>query len=209
MSSQVCESLVGRTDPVKPLLTDDEHDVSAMDWSRDGRFLIYGKITPETGSDIWVLPRDGSSEPQALVSSPFSEWRAQVSVDGNWIAYDSDESGRKEIYVQPFPDLGRRTQVSINGGEHPRWSPAGNELFFYSERHLVAVKYRSREGRFDPGAPTTLFEVPGRLHPRLSYTYTVAPDGQRFLMTQDVDTIPQINVVLNWFEELKKLVPTN
>ncbi len=196
-----------RVDLVKPLLTDDEHDVLVIDWSRDGRFLIYGKLTPETGSDIWVLPREGPSEPQALVSSPFVEWFAQVSPDGNWLAYNSNESGRREVYVQPFPDPGRRTQVSVNGGVQPRWSPAGNELFFYNEGQLMAVSYESGAGRFDAGEPRPLFEVPGFLTGSSS-SYAVAPDGQRFLMLKNVDKDPQIHVVLNWFEELKRLVPT-
>ena len=195
-----------RVDLVKPLLTDDEHDVFALDWSRDGRFLIYGKTTPETGEDIWVLPREDPSEPQALVSSPFAELFGQVSPDGNWFTYGSNESGRQEVYVQPFRDTGRRTQVSINGGNQPHWSPAGNELFFYSEGQLMVVRYESREGRFDAGEPQPLFEVPGFLNGS-EYSYAVAPDGQRFLMLKNVDKDPQINVVLNWFEELKERVP--
>ena len=198
-----------RVDLVKPLLTDDEHDLMVMDWSRDGRFLIYVKITPERGGDIWVLPREGTSEPQALVNSPFAEWFPQVSPDGNFLAYNSNESGRREVYVQPFRDPGRRTQVSVNGGNQPRWSPAGNELFFYSEGHLMAVSYESGEDRFDAGEPRPLFEVSGFLTGRgYSYTYAVAPDGQRFLMLKNVDQDPQINIILNWFEELKRLVPT-
>ena len=79
---------VGR---IESLLTDDRHDVLALDWSTDERFLIYGKTSPKTGDDIWVLPRADASEPRALVSSPFSEWFGQTSPDGNWLAYRSDE----------------------------------------------------------------------------------------------------------------------
>jgi hypothetical protein len=136
----------------------------------------------------------------------------QLSADGRWLAYASDESGRREIYVQPYPGPGGKWQISTDGGNEPQWSRKGTELFYRSGKKMMAVDIAIQSG-FAPGKPRQLFEgdyqvtATGWARPN----YDVSPDDQRFLMLKAVERgqapVTQINVVLNWSEELKHLVP--
>ena len=101
-----------------------------MDWSADGRFLLYDSLDPKRGFDIWALPLEGDRKPFAVVQTDFNERLAQFSPDGKWIAYQSDKTGRFEIYVRPFPGPGGDSRVSIDGGAQVRWNPNGKELFY-------------------------------------------------------------------------------
>jgi Tol biopolymer transport system component len=101
-----------------------------LDWSPDGRFLLYRNDDPQTGADLWALPLNGEGAPFPIVQTPFQERDAQFSTDAKWIAYQSNESGHFEIYVQPFPGPGPKTQVSSNGGIQVRWRQDGKELFY-------------------------------------------------------------------------------
>ena len=168
-----------------------------------------------------VLLNDGQIEP--LVQTPFNDITADISPDGRWLAYDSDESGQREVYVRPFPNVSDgRWPLSVGGGTRPVWSRDGTELFYLRTDGLEAVlmSVRVREGTtWIADRPTMLFEgsyfyndilnVDGTMR-----TYDVSPDGQQFLMVKDptISTdgeMPrQINIVLNWFEELKERVPT-
>jgi serine/threonine-protein kinase len=139
----------------------------------------------------------------------------QLSPDGRWLAYAADDdSGRREIYVQPYPGLGGKFQISTDGGNEPQWSRDGRELFYRSGNKMIAVAIAT-EGGFVAGKPRQLFE--GNYITTLAgwvrANYDVSPDGQRFLMLKRVDQgrerPAQINVVLNWSEELKRLVPAN
>ena len=103
------------------LLVGGPHDSVPMSVSPDGRFLIFRYFHPETGRDLWRLPLQGNGEPQVLVRSPFQEENGVVSPDGRWLAYQSNESGRAEIYVQGFPDPGERWPISTDGGTEPAW----------------------------------------------------------------------------------------
>jgi serine/threonine protein kinase/Tol biopolymer transport system component len=167
--------------------------------SPDGRVLIYSD-----DGDIWLLPLTGEAEPEAIVVAPRAQTDPRLSPDGNWIAYVSDESGHNEIYVQPFRGSGSRTLISIGGGRHPEWRGDGQELFFYGENALQSVTIRT-EPEFQAGTPTILFERPN-LH-----DYDVMPDGTRFLVIErDVSSYPSaVHVVVNWFDELDRLVPAN
>src|SRR5262249_39294339 len=89
------------------------------DWSPDGRFVLFRKTDPQTGVDLWVLPVSGDKRPSPFLKTPFDEWDGQFSPGGKWIAYESNESGRFEIYVQPFPGPGEKFQISTNGGAQP------------------------------------------------------------------------------------------
>ena len=136
----------------------------------------------------------------------------QFSPDGRWLAYVSDESGRREVYVQPYPGPGGKWQISTEGGTEPQWNRNGRELFYRSGDKMLAVEI-STQRNFAAGSPRQLFEE-RYLSNRLSYAranYDVSPDGQRFLMLKPVEqekaAPTQINVVLNWTEELKRLVP--
>jgi Tol biopolymer transport system component len=177
---------------------------AASDWSADGRALLFRSSSPKTGYDIWALPLD-TRKPFPVVQTPFAERDAQFSPDGHWIAYQSDESGRFEIYVQPFPGPGGKFQISTNGGTQVRWRPDGKELFYVAlDDRLMAAPIRlDASGQFvEAGTPVALFatHIGGALPVFNRQQYLVSHDGQRFLMStfkEEVSTAP-ITVILNW-----------
>jgi serine/threonine protein kinase len=181
-------------------------------FSPDGRAMIYTMADPKTGNDLWVMPLDGDRKPRVFLQTRFSESSGQISPDGRWVAYGSDESGRMEVYVRPFPGPGGKWQVSTDGGSEMVWSPKGNELFYRTgarREKMMAVDVQTQP-IFTAGKPRLLFEGPyiaatGGGGAGAGATYSVSPDGQRFLMTKAPDqrqaALTQINVVLNWFEE--------
>jgi serine/threonine-protein kinase len=181
----------------------------ATSFSPDGRQLIVWEQ-----NDIKLLAMDGTRDVTPLVHTVFNEGRAYLSPDGRWLAYQSDESGQDEIYVQPFPDLGAgRWQVSPAGGAEPAWARNGRELFYLDgEGALVAVPIQTQPG-FSAGNPTKLFDAP---YFPVSGTrrYDVTADGQRFLFIKydadqsDLSSRSSLVVIQNWQEELKRLVPT-
>ncbi len=176
-------------------------------WSSDGEWLVYSESHPETASNIWTLPRGAKATPRALVNTPFTENAPRLSPDGRWLAYQSDEPGRTEVFVQPFPEAGPRVQISSDGGTEPVWSRDGRELFYLNGSRMMAVAVEAGSA-FKAGTPRTLFE--GRFTPGPNGVagYDVAADG-RFLMVQPLHPDPptnQIQVVLNWVEELRRRV---
>ncbi len=185
-----------------------EHHPHVSSWSPDGRALAFTDFDPVTGGDIWVFPLQGRRAPHPFLRTPFNERAARFSPDGRWLAYVSNESGSDEVYVQPFPGPEGKWQVSTNGGTEPVWSPKGGELFYRSGEKMMAVNVVSGQ-TFSAENPRVLFE--GRFVPtrRGDATYDVSPDGQRFLMVKrnQQSTPAQLNVVLNWFEDLKRRVP--
>jgi Tol biopolymer transport system component len=191
-------------------LTTSEYNHIPMSWSQDGQLLAFFETNPTTQRDIWVL-RMSDRETQPFLRTPFNEAAARFSPDGHLLAYVSDESGRFEIYVQPYPGPGGKWQISTEGGKEPVWNRNGRELFYRSEDKMMAVDIAAQPG-FAAGTPRMLFE--GQYQPTRGTTpnYDVSPDGQRFLMLKPVEQSQaaptQINVVLNWFEELKQKVPT-
>jgi hypothetical protein len=187
----------------------------ANDWSRDGRFLLYAKVDPKTNCDLWVLPlaTDGTrgGTPAPFANSAFNEDQGQFSPDTHWIAYVSDESGRFEVYVRPFPvppGGGSKTQVSRGGGMQPRWRRDGKELFYFSlDGNLMAVD-ATQGPMFKAGVPRSLFRSHiarhGKEPPLDSFAWGVTPDGKRFLINTVKTASRSITVVLNWDAELKK-----
>jgi Tol biopolymer transport system component len=179
-----------------------------VDWSTDGRFLLYNTTDPKTGIDLWALPMDGgrkAGEPLPVVQTNADERDGQFSPDGKWVAYQSNETGRFEIYVKAFPDVGRRPQlVSVHGGEQVRWRRDSNELFYIgTDNRLMAVPVRlapdSQSIESDP--PVGLF--PTRvLHERaavLRQQYIVSADGRQFLINTEMDEHPTpITLIFNW-----------
>jgi serine/threonine-protein kinase len=170
-------------------------------WSRDGRLLIFSDGLANA-FDIWMLPLGG--QPRSLVATPASESNAQLSPDNRWIAYQSNESGRLDVYVRPFPNVndGKWT-ISTAGGQRPAWSPDGTELFYAADSGIMRVPVGMRGSRFVAGPPEQLFNGPYDL----SYTsYAVSKDGTHFIMVEvDPNARPtQLNVVLNWAEELRR-----
>jgi serine/threonine-protein kinase len=186
-----------------------EYNNFPTSWSPDGQLLAFTEINPNTGYDIWVL-RLSDRKAQPFLRTPFNESASRFSPDGRWIAYISDESGRFEIYVQPYPDPGGKWQISTEGGTEPLWNRNGRELFYRSGAKLMAVDIATQPG-FTVGKPRMLFEGPYTPASGTTPNYDVSPDGQRFLMLKPIEsaeTAPtEINVVLNWFEELKQKVP--
>jgi len=187
-------------------------------WSHDGQFLAFTS-NPSAGVtgtwDIGILPLEGDGEPEYIVASNANECCAKFSPDGKWLAYISDESGLLQVYVRPFPGPEVKWLISEEdtGGEQPVWSPDGRELFYRSGDRTMAVSIQTQGQTLTAGSPKVLFEgryVNHSAPAGLQY-YDISPDGKRFLMLKE-DTAQEqtpINVVLNWFEELKRLVPTN
>jgi serine/threonine-protein kinase len=150
------------------------------------------------------------------LNGPSNENNPAVSPDGRWLAYESDESGQFEVYVRPFPKISTgRWQISTGGGTRPRWSRNGRELFYYvgvgAKGTLMAVSVESGSS-FRAGVPELLFQGSYPAPNTGRGLYDVSLDGRRFLMIKggDAESAPQnLTVVLNWTEELKRLVPTN
>jgi eukaryotic-like serine/threonine-protein kinase len=189
-------------------LTNGKQRQAASSFSADGRLLAFTETTPATGSDIWVLRM---SEHQAIpfLRTPANEGDPQFSPDGRWLAYSSNESGRMEVYVLPYPGPGGKWQISADGGAEPMWNTNGRELFYRNGSKVMAVDVTTQP-TFTPGKPRMLFQGPYLTTNQALPYYAVAPDGQRFLMVKANEpgaAATQINVVLNWFEELKHRVP--
>ena len=173
-------------------------------WSPNGDRLIYS-----FGGDLVALSLQGEEPPQALLETPDREAHPEVSPDGRWLAYTSDESGELNVYVRPFPDLESGLwPVSTGGGLEPVWSSNGRELFYRSGVAIKVVTVGTGDG-FRMGTPRTLFTGP-YLDLGAGRQYDAAPDGKRFLMLKAApadDRSRRVVVVQNWFEELKRLVP--
>jgi dipeptidyl aminopeptidase/acylaminoacyl peptidase len=179
-----------------------------MAWTQDGHLLVFEQwVSAATKIDIGVIPVDGVGTPTLLLQGPSDEAHPAISPDGRWIAYQSNQSGRWEVYVQPFPGLGGRWQLSTQGGVSPTWDPNGGRLFYRNDRAMMSVPVTTTGNTFRYGNPRMLFEgsyVPEESAPYDARSYAVAPDG-RFLMMKEPEQRPtQIVVILNWAEELKR-----
>ena len=177
-------------------------------FSRDGQWLAYYEGDPATGFDVWAVPVGGDRRPRPVVRTPFVEEYPRLSPDGRWLAYTSSESGRFEVLVQSFPEPGGRTQISTSGGIEPVWSHDGRELFYLNGDAMMAVEIRTSP-TLVASTPRLLFEGRYVRSPNGVASYDVSADG-RFLRVQPMHPDPptdQIQVTLNWFEELKRLVP--
>jgi Tol biopolymer transport system component len=191
-------------------LTTSEDIQAPMSWSPDGQLLAFNEINPSTGQDIWVL-RMSDHTAQPFLRTPFNEASPRFSPDGHWLAYISDESGRYEVFVQAYPGPGGKYQISTEGGTEPVWNPNGRELFYRRGDKMMVVEIATQPG-FAAGKPRMLFEGRYKLAPVPFDNYDVSADGQRFLMLKPIEqtsssALTQINVVLNWFEELNRRVP--
>jgi serine/threonine protein kinase/Tol biopolymer transport system component len=188
-------------------------------WSPDGRAIVAAQLDTKLGVDLWMLPVSTSNaadtKPVPLLRTTFNEDFGQISSDGKWLAYMSNETGRAEVYVQPFPTGSGKWQVSTNGGTFPRWRRDGRELFYMdrtSAGKMIAVDVNGTASVFVAGSPKELFDS-GYLnlgHTAPYLPFAVSADGQRFLIprgeglsTADAISSP-IAVVLNWDAGLKK-----
>jgi len=175
--------------------------------SSDGRWLIFNEGGPQQpgGSNIYLLGLDGDRTPRPLFADPAGEQDGQISPDGRWVAYQASVSSRQEIYVTPFPGPGPRRQVSTDGGTEPAWSHDGRELYFQNGTQLMGVTVNPG-ATFSAGAPHLVHE--GRFLKTVNgnTSWSVAPDGKRFLRIQQVEPerpVTRIDLVLNWFDELR------
>jgi eukaryotic-like serine/threonine-protein kinase len=186
-----------------------------LSWSRDGRFLLYRTSDPKTTKrDLWVLPFEGDKKPFPFLSTEFNNADAQFSPDGRWVAYDSDESGRSEIYVRTFSpdstaaasDTGGKWLISANGGSLPRWGGDGKELYYVApDGKLMAVEIATSPA-IRAGVPKALFQAPRSGLSTHFPSWDLTPDGKRFLFMVPADQTAQtpFTVVLDWPSLLKK-----
>ena len=178
------------------------------DWSPDGRFILYRSLEPNTNLELWVVPVGGDRKPIPFIRKAFGVSNGQFSPDGRWVAYSSNESGKWEISVAPFPGPGGNWKVSSAGGSEPRWRRDGKELFYLAPDGALMVVDVKQGLTFDADAPKPLFQTRLRQHIGALdlFSYDVSPDGQRFLLNTDVDEVASspLTVVLNWTAGLKK-----
>ncbi len=207
----ISRQLADGSGPVEHLTVPNPGSMMPGSLTPDGSVLVF----TEASQDILVLQMEGDSEPQPFITSPNPECCAKFSPDGQWVAYVSQELGPNHVYVSPYPEPDVKWLVSDEeGGGEPVWSPDGTELFYRSGDKMMLVPVQT-EPTFNAGKPEILFErryvKSRRGTPGYQY-YDISPDGKRFLMIKE-EALPeaaaQINVILNWFEELKRLAPTN
>jgi Tol biopolymer transport system component len=176
------------------------------DWSRDWRFIFYTSLRDKSRLNIWVLPLADPANPYPLLNTAFEALQAQLSPDGRWLAYASDESGRHEIYVQAFTSEGKlggdKQPISASGGSQPRWRREGQELFYVAaDGMMMAVKrngatFETPKALFKTRMLTGLY--------KLGIDYDVTADGQRFLIGTQVGEPTPVSVILNWTAGLKR-----
>jgi serine/threonine protein kinase/Tol biopolymer transport system component len=191
---------------VDELLLESDQNKLPTDWSSAARSLLFLSVDPQTGFDLWVLPFSGDKKPFPFLKTPFEESEGQFSPDGRWIAYQSNESGRFEIYVQPFPGPGAKFQISANGGAQPRWNKNGKEIFYVSldSKMMAAPVKLSPDGHLlEMGTPAALFPVHiagGALQGINRQQYAVSSDGQRFLvnLAANEGAASPVTLIYNW-----------
>ena len=185
------------------------------DWSRDGRWLLYSDIAPDSGQDLWVLPMTPEGRlapggaPKPYLRTKDNEARGRFSPESppRWVAYQSDETGQNEIYVQSFPEPRGPVRISIGGGQYAEWGADSRELFYVSpENKLMAVTLKLGADSLEPSAPRELFALPAM---EIGFSpYEVAPDGQRFLVRATARQAgAPLTVIVNWPTLLRKEGP--
>jgi eukaryotic-like serine/threonine-protein kinase len=189
------------------VLLEDNVNKYPASWSPDGRFILYVSTGTPTGNDLLVLPLSGDRKPVPFLQTQFNEGAGHFSPDGRWVAYQSDESGKYEVYVAPFPGPAGKWQISTAGGQAPRWRRDGTEIFYVApDNRMMVAAANGKGGTFEVSAVKPLFEthaITGR-----GYSYDVSADGQKFLINsaahQNGSGPAPITVVLNWTAALKK-----
>jgi len=187
-------------------------DIRSLSWADHGNSIVFEELSGgESVYDISALSVAGARGKKLLLQGKFVEANPQISPDGKWMAYLSNETGDMEIYVRPFPDVNSgKWQVSTNGGQEPRWSPDGRELFYRSGEAMMRAVVETTP-TFNAGVPEALFR--DTYHSSYGYNWDISPDGKRFLMLKGTNSasaspiLQRINIVVNWAEELKQRVP--
>ena len=179
-----------------------------MDWSRDGRYLSFVRLSSKGKgkAETWVLPLFGDRKPFPYIQTQFDAGSAVFSPDGRWLAYDSNESGNDEIYLSPFPAAGGKWQVSQGGGVQPQWKHDGSALYYLAPGgKLMEASVRENGSAVEIGTPKELFQTPVAGQAAAAHSYSVAPDGKRFLVNKTAQgaSLP-LTLVANWTAGLKK-----
>ena len=188
----------------RALLEDDVFKF-ATSWSQDGRYLVYCRQDAKTGWDVWALPTFGDRKPIPVVQTTFADLHGKLSVDGRYLLYQSNESGRQEIYVQNFPGPGGKWQVSAAGGADPSWRADGREIFYRApDQQIMAVEVGGGS-EFQAGIPRRLF--PGQIQQgTMRNKYVASADGQRLLLVAPLgrEAMTPTTIVVNWSAALGK-----
>lgn len=204
------------TSAAEQLTKEPNPDRTAYSFTADGKTLAFVERTPGTGLDVHLLRLDGPRRSEPLLQAVFNEGSPAISPDDRWIAYRSNETGRYEIYVRPFPDAQKgKWPISTNGGNAPVWSPSGRELFYDDGKNMMVTAVQTTDG-FTRGTPKALFTITGTYvaDGLRNRQFDVSRDGRRFIMIKEVEHTlepsarDELTVVLNWFEELRQVVPT-
>ncbi len=185
-----------------------------LPWSFSADNRIVVQDTGAGSQDVGVVSVDGNRAREPLLSGAFNEGRPTLSPKGEWLAYESDETGRSEIYVRPFPDVDAgKWQVSTGGGEDPKWSRDGRTLYFLGPDSVMATSVDTGS-TFSSQPPKPVLGRAGYVAPPAARQYDVSLDGERLLMLKDDGPAPgaippNVVVVENWLEELERSVPAN
>ncbi|HLE31006.1 MAG TPA: protein kinase [Bacteroidota bacterium] len=186
-------------------LTDQPGNPYPSSWSA-GNILAYGITNKQTGQDIWLYDAKAETKTRPFLQTPATETAPKISPDDRWIAYTSEESGKPEIYVQPFPSGEGKWRLSNGGGQNPCWGPDGRRVYFEREDEIFVVPIRVEQGEsLSPGREELVYTAPGLNR------FDVSPDGRSLVIDQRIIRPGQreLKIVLNWFEELKKKVPVD
>jgi Tol biopolymer transport system component len=182
------------------LLLRTEANKIVCDWSPNGRYILYSSVNAETKADLWLLPTFGDRKPVPFLRTTFNEMQGQISPDGRWVAYLSDESGAWEVYLQSFPNPGDKRVISIGGGFEPHWRGDGRELFYLNPDGTMMAVDLKLGGEPKIGRPKPLFKTAvSNLRVVMSH-YAVTGDGQRFIIDSAGSTGKggPIGILVNW-----------
>jgi serine/threonine-protein kinase len=186
-------------------LTKSAGDKIVPDWSRDGRYIVFIQIGATTTEDIWALPLDGDRQAFPVVQTPAIDTNPAISPDGKWLAFESSQSGKPEVYVTRFPASRNdvtatppRWQVSTQGGSRPRWSPDGRALFYVplDESGIMRAEVRLGPAGLESEAPRVFADVP--VMPVVRSPFDVAADGRLLLLERTINQSAPLAVITNW-----------
>jgi Tol biopolymer transport system component len=187
-------------------ILENENDNYPCSWSPDGKVLAFLEISPDTGNDIWMYPTGDEQQPYPFINTPSSEMQAQFSPDGRWLAYTSNESGRPEVYVQPFPGPGGKWQVSKDGGFAPIWASDGSTIYFATPQESVMSTSVRSAPHFTVTKLQELFTLRGGTGFVAGRSFDISPDGQRFVFAQSQEPreTTQLNLIFDWVEAMRR-----